>query len=56
MYLIVRVVKGKTEILKNSNSTSNKIFHTYYSADIFAKKLNFHTHSDKKWRVKEMKK
>ncbi len=53
MYLIVRKVKGKAEILKDSNSTSNKIFHNFSSANTFEKKLNFHTHSHKRWWVKE---
>ncbi|MRG87604.1 hypothetical protein [Salinibacillus xinjiangensis] len=53
MYIILRELEGKTEILKDSNRNSNKTFHHYSEAEVFAKKLNTHTHSDKKWCVKE---
>ncbi|KGX83398.1 hypothetical protein N783_03795 [Pontibacillus marinus BH030004 = DSM 16465] len=54
MYVISRIVMGTEETLKNSNSNSNKIFHNFSSAENFAKKLNLHTHSDKKWGVKKI--
>ncbi|KGX90050.1 hypothetical protein N783_02380 [Pontibacillus marinus BH030004 = DSM 16465] len=55
MYVISRKVRGTEETLKDSNSNSNKIFHNFSSAEILVKKLNLHTHSDKKWCVKKIK-
>ena len=51
MYMINRKVNGQTEILKDSNSTSNKVFHDYDTAKTFAQKLNSRTHSNKQWSV-----
>ncbi|GAA0492349.1 hypothetical protein GCM10008986_18340 [Salinibacillus aidingensis] len=53
MYVIAREINGKTEILKDTTSPSYKIFLDQSSAETFAKKLNVHTHSSKKWHVME---
>lgn len=51
MYMINRRINGKVEILKDSNSTANKLFDDYETAENFAKKLNSRTHSNKQWSV-----
>lgn len=55
MFIIARKIKGKIEFLKDSNSTSNRVFHNYSNAETFVRKLNSRTHSNKQWYVMKYK-
>lgn len=55
MFIIIRKVEGKIEILKHSNSPFYKTFSNFSSAKCFANKLNSYTSLDKQWDVQETK-
>ncbi len=51
MFLIVRTIDGKTEILKDSYSHLSKTFPSSIAAEDFCIKLNHSTIPEKHWRV-----
>lgn len=50
----MRNVDGETEILKDSNSTANKIFIESSEANLLVKKLNENTDGRMQWFVRKM--
>lgn len=46
---------GETEVLKDSNRSTEKVFHDLTSAEAFVNKINTYTHSNKKWYVVDKK-
>ena len=55
LFVIARVVNGRKEVLKASNSQKFKTFSDYNTADALAQKINVNTQEDKRWHVKEIK-
>lgn len=51
MFLITRNINGAIEVLKSSNSQSNKIFSDMETAMKFAKQLNQNTIPSMHWSV-----
>ena len=55
MYVIIRVINGTTETLKNSNSHATKIFDNLSSAQLFVNRLNKNVIPSMQWTVLEKK-
>ena len=55
MFIIKRIINGKTDILKNSSdSHTDKIFSDYYSAELLVKQLNENIIPPMHWSVCEV--
>ena len=55
MFIIIRVINGTTETLKNSNSHEMKIFDNQHSAQALANRLNQNIVPTMQWKVSERK-
>ena len=53
MFVIIRNIDDKTEILKDSNTQSDKTFADYHAADLLMQQLNQNIILSKHWTVSE---